>query len=112
MTCNVNGDETSQRFFNPFYFRAKTCFKVKPKEFIKIYFDGSNDYSWGSHKNYDGYLSCLKKQQVFVLLQNSCNCSSLMVNCGTRLMDILIMPDIKSCILPTSQSYIFSHYEN
>ena len=95
--------ETSYTFFNPYYYTAESSFELGPKEVVVIHFDLYADYSCSIQANYAGLNSCMKKNHFFFLLQNSSNLNILHVSRAVRLLDILIMSDIKSCMMPVKK---------
>jgi hypothetical protein len=98
---------TSSYLFNPYYYRADSCWEIAPQEWAVIYFDHVSDwYTCSETKNHWNAFS-IKKHAFFVLLNNSCT-NLLNVSCGTSLLDILILPDMKSYIVPAPRTFDYS----
>jgi len=92
----------TENFFNPYYYTADEPFQLEPKEIVTLFFDRVPDgATWNAYK------TCLRKRHVFFVLQNISSTTCLRVPQGARLLDILIMDDIKSCIIPVTQSFSF-----
>jgi len=102
---DLNKDTT--HFFNPYYYIADRTFEIEPQAFITVHFDSDH---CPPQTSYSGcYKSCLKRQPVFVVIQNSSKVDRLQVPQGCSLLELLTMPEIKSCLLPvTPQSFTFT----
>lgn len=98
----------TRHLFNPYFYTADESFELRPQEWVRIYFDHVSDYNCGLHAHWRAYSTCLKRQHVLFVLQNSSDLSILKIPQHCRLLDILLMPDIKSCVLPVTCSYAFS----
>jgi|APCry1669189000_1035189.scaffolds.fasta_scaffold55347_2 hypothetical protein len=108
-------------YFNPYYYKADDTFELEPKEFVTLYFDNISDYKFAlqnsscsssSSSRWAPYKSCFKKQHVFFMLQNSSSVNSLNIPKNTRLLDILIMHDIKSCVIPVTRPFSISEHDD
>lgn len=104
----------TSHFFNPYYYTADEPFELGPKEFVAVYFDRDSDHNRfeSRARSWNAYKSCLKKQHVFFVLQNISSGSILKIPTGTRLLDILILSDIKSCVIPVTRSFSFYDENN
>jgi hypothetical protein len=102
-----NLDETTNyHHFNPHYYKADKSWEIRPQECVVIFFDHVSDYYTSENeKNWNAY--CLKRHVFFVLHNKSCT-NSLRVPLGTSLMDILLMPDIMSYMIPASRTFVYS----
>lgn len=101
-------DETmTTQLFNPYYYIAENTWEIHPHECVRIYFDGSSDYYHFESSNH-WYNSVKKHKHIFFLLQNNSDTSIIKIPLGTRLLSVLIMPEIQSHIIPAPRSYSFS----
>jgi len=95
-------NETSHYFFNPYYYTSEGPYALGPKECATVCFDrGTQTDAW------NGYKASLKKQTIFFVLQNVSPTNRLNIPMGSRLLDILTMSDIKSCVIPVTHRFSF-----
>jgi hypothetical protein len=92
--------------FNPNYYKADDSWEIGPKEWILIYFDHVSD--WHSCENEKNWNVFGLKKHVFFVLRNNSPTNVLKVPRGTPLLDILILHDIKSYIIPAPRTFAYS----
>jgi len=91
--------------FNPYFYCSDESFEIGSQEWITIHFDRQNELN----SEFNVYSrSCLKNQAVCFLIRNISSVNILKVPKGTRLISLLLMENIQSCIIPVTKCYIFS----
>jgi len=88
------------QLFNPYFYAADDSFELGPKHCAIIYFEQSFDYT----AQCTGLKSCLINQHLCFILHNKSPVNRLMIPSGARLLDILILPDIKSYLMPVKHT--------
>ena len=99
--------EADRTFFNPYCYTSDDSFELGAGECVTVYFDNQSDYG-GDSSRPRCYKADLNRTPVFFVLQNMSGANSLRIPRGARLLDVLIMPDIKSCSVPVTNCYPFS----
>jgi len=99
--------EADRTFFNPYCYTSDDSFELGAGECVTVYFDNQSDYG-GDSSRPRCYKADLNRTPVFFVLQNMSGANSLRIPRGARLLDVLIMPDIKSCSVPVTNCYSFS----
>lgn len=89
-------------FFNPsfYYYTEDEPFELEPKEWVALHFDKFIDNA----NHWNGFGSCVKKRFVFFGLQNRCDRDILVIPKDSALLQILIMPAVKSFAIPSCSS--------